>query len=36
MVTDHKEQEYLFFSPAKRDEFPYTGSVIWGISARGA
>jgi hypothetical protein len=36
MVTDRKEQEYLFLSPAKRDEFAYTGSLIWGISARGA
>ncbi|HVG60645.1 MAG TPA: hypothetical protein VNA24_18960 [Hyalangium sp.] len=36
MVTSHKEQEYLFFYPARRVEFPYIGSLIWGISARGA
>jgi hypothetical protein len=35
-VTDHKEQEYFLFYAAKRNEFPYIGSLIWGISARGA
>lgn len=36
MVTAPKEREYFFFSPAKANELPYLGSLIWGISAKEA